>query len=244
MPRLGLKTPLYPGESERSPDIRREVLAPGQAAIVSVMVQSFKPSWITIRRVLLLLAVLLVAGCGSPEERAQSYYEHGMKLLAQHDDAKASIEFRNALQLKKNMVGAWRALAGIAERNQNWDSLIGIRRTIVELDPKDVDAKVRLARLLFLAKGMDDALNVINAAGELDNRNASVLGLKAMILYKLDRKAAVRAAQAALEIEPANAEATVVVAADRFDLGDAEGALLILDREVGRSRNGYRYPVV
>src|SRR3974390_1220417 len=171
------------------------------------MVQSFKPSWVTIRRVLLLLVVLLVAGCGSPEERAQRYYERGMKLLAQHDDVKASIELKNALQLKKDMLGAWRGLAEIEERNQNRGALIGIQRTIVELDPKDVGAKVRLARLLFLANAMDDALNVVNAAGELDERNSSMLGLKAMILYRLDRKAeAVNAAQAALEIEPANAE--------------------------------------
>jgi tetratricopeptide (TPR) repeat protein len=180
---------------------------------------------------LLLAALLVVAGCGSPEERAQRYYERGMKLLAQHDDVKASIEFKNALQLKNDMLGAWRALAKIEERNQNRGSLIGIQRTIVELDPKDVDAKVRLARLLFIANATNDALNVINAAGELDERNASMLSLKAMILYKLDRKAAVRAAQAALEIEPANAEATVVLAADRLALGDVEGAALVLDRE-------------
>src|SRR3974390_876779 len=149
------------------------------------MVQSLKPSLVTIRRVLLLVTVLLVAGCGSPEERAQSYYERGMKLLAEHDDVKASIEFKNALQLKKDMVGAWRALAEIEERNHNWASLLGIERTIVELDPKDVGAKVRLGRLLLRANAWDDALNVVNAAGERDARNASVLGLKAMILYKL-----------------------------------------------------------
>ena len=101
--------------------------------------------------------VLLVAGCGSKEERAQSYYERGMKFLAQHDDVKASIEFRNALQLEKDMVGAWRALVEIEERNRNWDSVAGIRRTIVELDPNDVDAKVRLARLLSVGKSLDDS---------------------------------------------------------------------------------------
>ena len=121
--------------------------------MVVVMVQSFKPSSVTVRRVLLLLAVLLVAGCGSKEQRAQSYYERGMKLLAQHDDVKARLEFRNALQLKTNMVGAWRALAEIEERNQNRAPLIDIRRTIVELDPNDVDAKVRLAKLLFITNG-------------------------------------------------------------------------------------------
>src|SRR6516162_7127183 len=126
------------------------------------MVQSLKPSRVTMRRALLLLAVLLVADCESAEQRAQTYYERGMKLLEQHDDMKASIEFKNALQLKKDMLGAWRALAEIEERNQNRDSLIGIQRTIVELDPKDVGAKVRLARLLFIGNAMNDALNVVN----------------------------------------------------------------------------------
>ena len=79
---------------------------------------------------------------------------------------------------------------------------------------------------------LDEALNLVNAAGELDNRNASVFGVKAMILYKRDdTKEAVRAAQAALEIEPTNAEATAVLAAERFARGDTDGALLILDRE-------------
>ena len=45
-----------------------------------------------IRLALLVLAALQVAGCGSPEDRAESYYEHGMKLFAAHDNAKAAIE--------------------------------------------------------------------------------------------------------------------------------------------------------
>ena len=85
-----------------------------------------------------------------------------MKLLSQQDYVKASIEFKNALQLKKDLVGAWRGLAQIEEHNQSWESLIAIRRTIVELDPKDIDARLRLARILVLANVMDEALNVVN----------------------------------------------------------------------------------
>ena len=103
------------------------------------MFKSSNISCAKMRRALLVLAVFLVAGCGSIEERAQSYYERGMKLLSQQDYIKASIEFRNALQLKKDLVGAWRGLAEIEEQNQNWQSLSSILRTIVELDPEDAD---------------------------------------------------------------------------------------------------------
>ena len=59
----------------------------------------------------LLLAALQLAACGSREDRAQSYYEHGKSYLEKQDFVKARIELRNALQLNGNMVDAWRALA-------------------------------------------------------------------------------------------------------------------------------------
>ena len=155
-----------------------------------------------------------------------------MKLVAQEDYVKASLELKNALQLKKDLVEAWRALADIEQRNQNWESLIAIRRTIVELDPKDVDEKLRLARLLVVAKMPEDALNLVNAAVELDDQSSNAQGLKALILFKLDDyKGAVREAQAALRKDVNNVEATVVIAADKFARGDADGALAVLNRE-------------
>ena len=92
---------------------------------------------------LLVLALLLVGGCGSSEDRAQSYYERGMKLLSQENFVKAGIEFRNALQLKKDLVGAWRGIAEIRSANHNWEAATAALRTVVELDPKDVDFKAQ-----------------------------------------------------------------------------------------------------
>ena len=117
------------------------------------MAQSYKSPWHTTRCFFLILAMLLVAGCSSKEQLAENHYERAMKFVAQHDDIKASIEFRNALQLDKNMLKAWRGLAGIEERNKNWGSLIGIRRTIVELAPKDVDAKLQSRQALVPCQG-------------------------------------------------------------------------------------------
>src|SRR5437588_3777908 len=113
------------------------------------MFKLFGCSYTTIRSALLVLAVLQVAGCGSPEDRAESYYKHGMKLFSEHDNAKAAIELRNAVRLKRDSIGAWKALAEIDEANRNWPGLVADIRTIVELTPNDVSARLKLGRLLL-----------------------------------------------------------------------------------------------
>lgn len=181
---------------------------------------------------LLLLSVVQLAACGSPEQRAQDYYQRGMEFLAKKDNARASVEFRNALKLNKELVGAWLGLAQIEEHNQEWGSVIKILRTAVELDPKNVDTKLRLTRLLLLGNALDEALVLVNAAGEVDGRHTGVLTARAAILLKLkDATGAIREAQAALEIDPANAEALTVLAAERLTRGDNKGALAILERQ-------------
>src|ERR1039457_4622572 len=90
-----------------------------------------------IRLAFVALIALQLAGCGSPEERAQSYYESGMKLLADHNNEKAAVEFRNALKLKKDLLPAWRGLAQTEEATHHWEGLVPVLLTILDLDPKD-----------------------------------------------------------------------------------------------------------
>jgi tetratricopeptide (TPR) repeat protein len=179
-------------------------------------------------RALALCAFLLLAGCGSAED----HYQRGMKLLEQKDYVKAGLEFRNAVKLKKDFVPAWRELSLIEERNQNWEATAGILRTIVQLDPSDLEMRLRLGRLMLLGNALDDALKLIDAAGDAVNRNAGALAFRAAVYLKLnDTAGAVREARAALELDPANVEAVIVLAAERLARGDSEGALLLLDRK-------------
>ena len=183
-----------------------------------------------VRSAPLVLVVLQIAGCSSPEDRAQSYYDQGMKLFSKHENAKAAIELRNAVRLKKNMIGAWKALAEIDEAARNWPGVVTDMREIVELAPNDVSARLKLARLLLLAGSSDEALRLANAGIDLDNRNADLHALKAAISFKQnDRAEAVREAQTALELDPANADALMVLAVDRLGRGDATGALALLE---------------
>lgn len=186
----------------------------------------------TCRLLQFALIIFVLAGCGSAEDRAQGHYERGMKLVSQQDHARAAIEFRNAVRLKKDFVEAWRGLAQIEERNRNWSVLSSILRTVIELDARDIESRLRLGKLMMLGNSLDEALNLANAAAEIDDRNASVLAFKAAVLLRLnDHLAAARTARTALEIDPANSEAAIVLAAERLSRKDFDGALAIIDRE-------------
>jgi cellulose synthase operon protein C len=183
-------------------------------------------------KLLLICVTLLFASCGTPEERAQRHYERGVELLKKQDYVGATLELKNALQLNQNLVPAWLAMSQIEEHDQHWDKVGAILRKVVQLDPKNLDATVRLARVMLLAGQYDKALTTANAAANLDDRNASIHALKATILFKLNETGeAATEAQTALDIDPLNADALVVLAAYRLAKGDPDGALLLLNRD-------------
>jgi cellulose synthase operon protein C len=179
-----------------------------------------------IRKAFLILMLLQIGGCSSPEERAQNYYQNAIKLLAVHQDAKAALELRNAVRLKRNLIAAWRVLAEIDEASRNWQAVVADLRTIVELDPVENSARLKLGKLLLLAGNSNEALELANAGIELDNRNADLHALKAAISYKFGNRAdAIRQAQTSLELDPTNADALILLATERLAKGDAGGAL-------------------
>ena len=101
-------------------------------------------------------------------------------------------------------------------------------RTIIDLAPNDVEAKLKLARLMLYGGSADQALALVKDLD--DTGHANVAALKATIFFKLnDSLNALREAQTALKIDPNNFEALMVTAADRLKNGDAQGALQILD---------------
>jgi tetratricopeptide (TPR) repeat protein len=179
---------------------------------------------------LFLVSLIQIAGCSSPENRAQNYYEHGKELFLQHENKKAAIEFRNAVKLKADLSGAWRSLAQIDELDRNWSGVIADLRRVVELEPNDVNARLKLGKLRLVAGSLDEALSVVNRGIELDTRNADLRALKAAIFFKLgDHVGAVREAQTALEFGGAKSNALMVLAAVRLAERDINGALSVLD---------------
>jgi predicted Zn-dependent protease len=180
-----------------------------------------------------LIAVSLLAfglaGCGSPEEKAQSYYARGMELIGKGDDLAARIELLNAVKFKSDKVEVWKALAGIDERTKAQSLFLDLRR-IVELDPNDLAARLKLARIMLAGGATDAASKVIELAREGDAPNAELHALKAAVLARgNDLEAAMREANRAVAINPNNIEGVSFIASRKAAEGDADGALKMLD---------------
>ncbi len=194
-----------------------------------------------IRSGLALLLVSFLAGCGSPEERAQGYYESGMALIEKKDDLKARVELLKAAKYKSDKVEVWRALAGIDERTKASSSLFVDLRRIVELDPNDLNARLKLARIMVGGGAADAALRVIDAANEGDKPNAELHALRAIILLRTnDNPGAIREAERAYEINPTNVDAITLLASKKVADGDLDGALKLLDSVPAGSKDETR----
>jgi pentatricopeptide repeat protein len=176
---------------------------------------------------MVVLSMIGLAGCGSPESKAQNYYDHGMALIAKNDDLNARVELLNAIKYKSDKVEVWRALAGIDERTKSQSLFTDLRR-IVELDPNDLDARLKLVRIMVAGGATDAALKMLEGAKEGDTPNANFHAVKAAALARTDPAAALKEAQRAMEIDPNNVDAVGYVAARRASEGDAEGALKLL----------------
>ncbi|NJL50175.1 MAG: tetratricopeptide repeat protein [Blastochloris sp.] len=149
--------------------------------------------------------------------------------MAKNDTVRARVEFRNALQQKDDMIAAWRALAQIEEAASNYKALAPIWRKIADLDPKDIETRQRLIKLMLVGGALDEALKLADATIEIDPENANSIALKSGILLKLgDAAAAAVEARRALGFNPNTADALVVLAAGRYSQNDAEGALAFL----------------
>jgi tetratricopeptide (TPR) repeat protein len=184
----------------------------------------------------LLAAAVLLSGCGGAQSRFASHLQRGQAFFSQGDYAKASVEFRNAMQIQPQDPTA-RLLAGqAAERLGHPRDALGLYQSVVDSAPDNIEARADLARLLVYAGASEQALKTIEPGLTRHPDNAQLLTLRAAAEARLQKRdAAVADAERALRIAPSSEEAIQVRAGLYKQAGDLAGATALVDAAVRNS---------
>lgn len=179
----------------------------------------------------LVLSLMIMSGCSSPEDKANKFYENGLKLFEKGELVKANVEFKNALQLNRKMTKARWIQVQIAEKQNKSRQQYKLLNSVLVYEPNHLQAIVKLGRLLLLAGQLDKALEKSDLAMKINNKDLSVLSLRAAIMLKLDdAAAAVEFAKRALATDPFYVDAILILASERMISGDAEKAIEYIER--------------
>ena len=177
-----------------------------------------------------LLILFIITGCSSPEEKAKNYYEKGMSLLEAGETEKAKIEFKNALQIKKNMNDAIYGLALAFEKDGDWQKVFNLVNQVVEQDPKNIKALTKLGSIYLASNKLDKAIEISKKLDAINPNLSQILSYKATIALRSgDAKKALELANAALTKDKTNTEAIVVLAAERIAEKDDKKSIEYLD---------------
>jgi len=179
---------------------------------------------------------IILFGCGGAQSRLASHMERGQHYFSEGDFAKASIEFRNAMQIAPKDPAALIMAGRTAERLGRPRDAVGLYQTVVDSKPDNVEARENLGRLLALHGQPERALTLIEPALAKNPHDASLLTVRAAARMELKNPAGALAdIERALELAPANEEAILFRAGMYRNAGDLNEAIALVAGAVAKS---------
>jgi tetratricopeptide (TPR) repeat protein len=180
--------------------------------------------------------IALISGCGGAQSRLASHLQRGQAYFDEGNYAKASIEFRNAMQIAPKDEKARLMAGSAAEHLGHVREALGLYQSVVDSSPLNAEASADLARVLIYGGASQRALDVIQPALARHPDDPVLLTLRAAAQLVLDKPAeAVADADRALKLAPTNEEAIEVRARIYRKAGDMAGATALVTAAVQRS---------
>ncbi len=160
------------------------------------------------------LFLLFLSGCGSPEERKGYYIQQAEEYLASGNYPKARVALKNAVRIDPKDVHAIFLLAGVAEKEENWQQAFRLYLRIVELEPTHRRALTRVARFYLAGKVTEQVAEMADDLLLRDPQDAFGESLQAAVFsLNGERKAALTKVEAVLVRTPTEADTLIVLAA-------------------------------
>ena len=105
---------------------------------------------IKIKLMAILLFVSLLVSCAEAERSKVSHLEKGIVYLDNNNIDKARIEFKNALQIDPKYSRAYYYMGMLEERNKNLRKALSYYNGAMELSPKDLEPKIKVAKIYLV----------------------------------------------------------------------------------------------
>ncbi len=97
----------------------------------------------------LLALILLLSACSSPEEKRNTFMEHGKKFEEQGDLIKARLEYKNAVQVDPKCVDCLTQLGQTEFKLKNLRGAYAAYVKASELAPDNIEIKIELGKILI-----------------------------------------------------------------------------------------------
>jgi Flp pilus assembly protein TadD len=180
-----------------------------------------------------LAAVVVLAGCSGAQTRKQEFMHRGQEFLANGQNQKARIEFRNALQIDPKDADARYFNGLVSEKLGDAVQAAQSYQGAIDARPDDVEACARLGRLFFLYGDSKRALSTIQPALAKHPDDPALLTVRAAARSHLnDDQEAVADGEKAYKLAPRSEDTIAILTGIYLKAGRRSDALALLERGV------------
>ncbi|KQX20817.1 MULTISPECIES: tetratricopeptide repeat protein [unclassified Sphingomonas] len=178
-------------------------------------------------------ALLVLAACGSPQEKASKAVARYDVYYARRDFISARIEIKRAIAAQDDVPEYWARLARVELATGRLLEAYQAYSRLVELDPDDPEAIQAMAELSYSGGSYDDAERLADKILEEQPRALRMLLVKGSVAAaRYDVAAAHAVAERMLAIDPANEGGKILLARATNMGGDRDGAIAQLEKAV------------
>ncbi|MEM7173053.1 MAG: tetratricopeptide repeat protein [Pseudomonadota bacterium] len=182
----------------------------------------------------LLCALLLIAACDGPEQREAAHFERGKTFLEEGNLTKASLEFRNVLQINPRSVEGRYHLALVAEAQGNFERAFADYTKAAQQDSQHIPSLIKIGQYYLFGNRIEEARENAEAVLAIDPKNVEGLALQGAVLTSLDDyEGAHQHIDGALSQSPQNMAAVSAMVGLFQTQGRFDEAIEVVDLAIG-----------
>ena len=178
-----------------------------------------------------LLAGLALSACDGQESRKQKYLNEAEQSFQARDYDKARINYKNVLKIDPKDVDGLMGFAHTLEKLADWRGAVGRYRAVLEIEPENEAAKVKLGQLYLMANEPRLAMELADKILETAPTSVGGLTLKAGAVAKQgDTAQALDIVEEAHKLDRQDLDATVLYSSLLVATDRATDGLSVLER--------------